>query len=173
MRAGLAAEFATAGDLLLAARELRRAGYRALDAFTPHPVHHLDDALGLRRSPLNWIVLPLGLGGAGLGFFIMWWCNAHSYAINVGGRPPFSIPAFMPITFESGVLAAAVSAFVVLFWTLGLPRLAHPLFNVDGFERASIDRFWLAVGERDPRLDLERTPLELRRLGALRVAPFG
>ncbi|HZS37045.1 MAG TPA: DUF3341 domain-containing protein [Polyangia bacterium] len=173
MRSGLAAEFATADDLMIAVEKLRRLGYRRLDAFTPHPVPGLDEVLELGRSRLNWLIFPLGLGGAALGFFIMWYCNAHSYPINVGGRPPFSIPAFIPITFESGVLASAVSGFVILFVALGLPGLTHPLFKVDGFERASVDRFWLAVDERDERLDLARTPLELRQCGAARVAPFG
>jgi Alternative complex III, ActD subunit len=173
MRSGLAAEFTSAGALVAAAARLRALGYRELDAFTPHPVHGLDEALALGRSRLNWIVFPLGMGGAIGGFFIMWYCNAWSYAINVGGRPPFAIPAFIPITFESGVLAAAVSAFVILLGAIGLPRLAHPLFQVDGFERATVDRFWLAVGDKDPRLELARTANELRAMGAARVAPFG
>jgi hypothetical protein len=113
------------------------------------------------------------MSGAVGGFLIMWYCNAWSYPINVGGRPPFAIPAFIPITFESGILAAGVTGFVALFWTIGLPSLAHPLFRVDGFERASVDRFWLAIDVRDAALDLRRTPDELRAFGAVRVASFG
>lgn len=173
MRSGLAAEFVSANDLLIAVQELQRLGYRDLDAFTPHPVQGLEEVLALGRSRLNWLVFPLGMGGAFFAFWLQWYCNAYSYPLNVGGRPPFGWITNIPITFETGVLATSVCAFVALFWTLGLPHLTHPLFAVDGFERASLDRFWLAIGEHDPELDATRTPDELRRLSAIRVAPFG
>lgn len=173
MRSGLAAEFSTPDDLLLALQQLQRVGYRDLDTFTPFPIEGVPEVLGLGRSRLNFVVFVLGLSGAIGGFFLMWYCNAWSYPLNVGGRPPFSIPAFIPITFETGVLVSGLTAFFVLFLTIGLPYLSHPLFAVDGFERASVDRFWLAVGESDPKLDAARTTDELRHLGAARVAPFG
>ena len=173
MRAGVAAEFTTADDLMIAVQKLRRAGYRDLDAFTPHPVPGLEEVLELGRSRLNFLVFVIGMGGAIGGFFLMWYCNAWSYPIDVGGRPPFAIPAFIPITFESGVLAAGVGAFVVLFWTLGLPALTHPLLRLEGFERASIDRYWLVVGARDEKLDPHRTADELRAFGAVYVTRFG
>jgi hypothetical protein len=173
MRAGMAAEFATADALLLAIQELQRAGFRRLDAFTPHPVAELEDVLLLGRSRLNWVVFPLGIGGALFAFWLQAYCNAYSYPINVGGRPPFAWVSNIPITFETGVLATAVSVFVALFWTIGLPSLAHPLFAVDGFERASVDRFWLAIAADDAALDGAATARTLRGLGALTVARFG
>ena len=173
MRAGLAAEFDSADALMLAVQKLKRAGYCDLDTFTPYPVPGVEEVLGLGRSRINWIVFPLGMGGALGGFALMWYCNAWSYALNVGGRPAFAIPAFIPITFESGVLGSSLVAFFALFLVTGLPRLTHPLFAVEGFERASLDRFWLAVGAADPQLSRERTADELRALGATRVAPFG
>jgi hypothetical protein len=173
MRSGLAAEFDSIDELLVAIQQLQRWGYRLLDAHTPRPVPELSEVLELPRSRLGFVVCAAGMGGAAVGFFIMWYCNAWSYPINVGGRPAFAVPAFIPITFESGVLAAGTTAFVALLWRLGLPRLAHPLFRVDGFARASVDRYWLVIGDGDDALDPERTPGELRALGALRVAPFG
>jgi hypothetical protein len=173
MRAGLAAEFGNADELMIAIQELQRQGYHDLDAFTPHPVGGLEELLLLGRSRINWIVFPLGMGAALGGFFLMWYCNAWSYPINVGGRPDFAIPAFIPITFESGVLGSSLVAFFALFLVTGLPRLTHPLFAVDGFQSASIDHFWLAIGAGDARLELERTADELRQLGAARVQPFG
>jgi hypothetical protein len=113
------------------------------------------------------------MGAAVGGFFIMWYCNAWSFPINVGGRPPFAIPAFIPITFESGVLGSSLVAFFALWLLTGLPRLVHPIDLVDGFERASLDRFWLAIDDADAALSYETTPDELRGLGALRVSPFG
>ena len=173
MRAGLAAEFGSADDLLIAIEQLRRLGYRELDAFTPHPIEGLEDVLALGRSRLNWVVFPLGMGGAIFAFWLQWYCNAYSYPLNVGGRPPFGWITDIPITFETGILATSLSAFIGLFWTIGLPHLTHPLFEVDGFERASVDRFWLAIAADDAALDGVNTVEELARLHALRTASFG
>jgi hypothetical protein len=173
MRSGLAAEFLTADDLLIAVQHLWRRGYRRLDAFTPHPIEGLEEVLRLGRSRLNWAVFPLGMGGAIFAFWLQWYCNAYSYPLNVGGRPPFGWITDIPITFETGVLATSLCIFVGLFWTLGLPNFTHPLFDVDGFDRASIDRFWLVIADDDTELDRARTTDELRALHAASVTPFG
>ncbi len=97
--------------------------------------------------------------GAVFGYLLQWWCNGKSYPINVGGRPLNSIPAFIPISFESAVLASTLAGFVSMLWFSGLPRLSHPMFSVNGFDRATVDRFWVAVDSRDPRFDeLARPP---------------
>ena len=83
------------------------------------------------------------------------------------------MPAFIPITFESGVLFASFASFFGVFAACGLPRLHHPLFEVEGFERASHDRYFLAVGTEDPRFDLALTRADLEDTNPLRVAPFG
>jgi hypothetical protein len=173
MRAGVAAEFVSANDLLVAVQKLWDEGYRQLDAFTPHPIEGLEEILYLGRSRLNWLIFPLGMAGAAFAFWLQWYCNAWSYAINVGGRPPYEWVTNIPITFETGVLATSLIGFVALFWSIGLPNLTHPLFSVDGFDRASVDRFWLAIDEHDPQLDGERTAERLRELLAVRVTPFG
>jgi hypothetical protein len=173
MRAGLAAEFLSANDLLVAVQKLWEDGYRRLDAYTPHPVEGLEEVLHLGRSRLNWIVFPLGMAAAIFAFWLQWYCNAWSYPINVGGRPPFAWITNIPITFETGVLGTSVIGFIALFWTIGLPNLTHPLFDVDGFDRATVDRFWLAIDFDDPQLDRAHTTEELMRLAALRVTPFG
>ncbi len=170
MRTGLLAEFDGPDALLHAVRHLRARGYKRLDAFTPYPVRGVEQAMGLPRSRINWIVFPIAMAGAGLGYLIQLFCNAHDYPINVGGRPLFSLPAFIPITFETGVLTASIGGVLVLLLLCRLPELHAPVFDVDGFARASIDRFWLGVDDHDPlfdRLDLERS---FHDLGALRVA---
>jgi hypothetical protein len=165
MRSGIAAEFADADTLLIAIQKLREKGLK-MDAYTPHPILELEDVLGLGRSRINWMVFPLGIGGAIFAFLLQTWCNAVDYPINIGGRSLYSWATNIPITFETGILATGLSAIFILFVVLGFPSLTHPLFKVDGFERASLDRFWLTVqGEIDPA--------ELVRLGALRAVPFG
>jgi hypothetical protein len=173
MRAGLAAEFTRADALEHAAAELVRRGYRELDAFTPRALPELDEILGLRRSLLDWAVAPFAFAAAGGAFWLQAWCNAVDYPLNVGGRPELATPAFIPITFELGVLATGLSSLLLLLWRIGLPRLAHPLFAVDGFERATVDRYWLAIDASDPYLDARRSAEELLALGAERVVPFG
>ncbi len=97
---GILAEFATPADLYHACERVRDAGFTRWDAHTPFPVHGLDKAMGLRRSPLPWIVLVMALTGAALGFGLQWWVHASAYPLVISGKPYFSWPAFIPITFE-------------------------------------------------------------------------
>jgi hypothetical protein len=169
MRTGLLAEFGTPEEMLHAIHDLRGRGYRRLDAFTPYPVPGVERALDLRRSPLTWIVFPIAMLGAGLAYLVQLWCNAYDYPINVGGRPLHSAPAFIPITFESGVLVASLAGVFLFLLLSGLPRLYAPVADVEGFERASIDRFWVGVDDRDPQFLAGELERELRELGALSV----
>ncbi|HVY46062.1 MAG TPA: DUF3341 domain-containing protein [Minicystis sp.] len=170
MRAGLVAEFATAEDLARAIRGMRKKGYRDLDAFTPFPVRDVEDALGLRRSMLTWLALPFAVAGGLAAYLIQFGTNARDYPLDVGGRPLHSVAAFVPITFEMTVLCCGLAALVILLALCGLPELYSPIFDVPGFERASVDRFFLGVDERDPLFDRDRGERELVELGALSVA---
>ena len=148
MKAGLLAEFETPEALLAAVEELHRRGYRVLDAFTPYPVHGLEQALRLPRSKLPWLVLPFALGGGGGCYGLQAYLNGWDYPLDVGGRPPHSAPAFIPISFEMMVLATALGGLVIFLALCKLPELHHPIFEVEGFERASQDRFWLGIDGR-------------------------
>lgn len=170
IRPGCLAEFSTADDLLRAIRTLHARKYRRLDAYTPYPVEGLHEALNLSRSWIDWLVFPLAFGGAGLGYIIQWYVNGVSYPLNVGGRNLYAWPAWIPITFESGVLAGGVGAFVLFFLLARLPRLWQPIFDVEGFESASNDRFWLAIDQREVSVLPETELGLLRSLGASRVA---
>lgn len=160
------AEFETSGGLLDAVAALVEHG--PLEAFTPFPIRELEETIGHPRSRIPLYVLVAGLGGATYAFLFQWWANAFNYPLDVGGRPLFSAPAFIPITFEGGVLAGSLTAFFSFLGFCGLPRLWHPLNEIEGFERASIDRFFLKVG---PGGDLPRERIEeiLRRAGAIRI----
>jgi hypothetical protein len=173
MQDGLLGEFSDTTALRRAAERLREQGYRLLDAYSPYPVPGLEAALGMRRSPLTLMVFPIATTGGALAYLVMWFANAYAYPLNVGGRPAHAIPAFVPITFEMTVLSAGLSALFLVFLLSRLPRLSHSLFDVEGFERASIDRHFLAVDERDPKFDPASTELDLKEAGALRVVPFG
>lgn len=149
-RTWMMGEFTTPDALLDAARKVRALGFTDVDTYSPYPLHGADEALGLRRSRVPLVVLAGGLAGATLGYFMQYWMNAVDYAINVGGRPLNSPPQYLPITFECGVLLAALSAFFgLLFGFLRLPQPYHPVFEVESFRRASVDRFWLSVASTE------------------------
>ena len=166
---GVLGEYKDPRTLLKAITELRARGYRLLDAFVPYPVKGLEEALALKRSRLNYLNWSAGAIGAAFAFWLQWLVNHRLFPLNIGGRPSFAIPAFIIVTFETMVLFAGVTAFVGLIWVCRLPRLAHPLFRVEGFESATLDGFWLGVSIEDREFDPERTEDHLRELGAARV----
>lgn len=154
---GWMAGFASPEALCEAARRVHEAGYVRIDAFTPFPVEGLAATLGRDRTRLPLAVLAGGALGAATGFFMQWWANLYDYPLDVGGRPHNSWPSFIPVTFELGVLGAALTAFFGLLAANRLPRLHHPVFDVPGFQLASRDRFFLAVFADDPRFDARAT----------------
>ena len=155
---GLLAEFAGPDELIAAADAVRQAGYKRTDAFSPFPVHHLAEALGLRKTRVAMLVLIGGIFGALLGFFMQWYSSKHMYPFMVGGKPLNSWPAFIPITFEMTVLCAAFAAVLGMLGLNGLPQPYHPLFNVKSFaEHASRDRFYIAIESNDPKFNLDDT----------------
>jgi hypothetical protein len=135
---------------LTAARELRDRGHTDLDAYSPFPLEDSEEALGLRPSPLPRLVAAGGFAGAASGYLLQYYCNAVSFPINIGGRPPHSPPSFIPITFECAILFGAFAAFFGVLTLVRLPRLHHPVFEAPGFDRASIDRCWLSASTGDP-----------------------
>jgi hypothetical protein len=162
------AEFRQEAALFAAARRLRELGHRRLDAYSPVPLHGAEEALGMRRSIVPLIALVAGVAGATGGYVMQWWMNGVDYALNVANRPPHSPPANIPITFESGILVSALAIVIGLIVLSGLPRLHHPVFEVEGFRTASIDGLWLSVEvKRDDEVPVAR---ELDRLGARQVS---
>jgi hypothetical protein len=166
---GMLAEFASPGDLYHACEGVRDAGFTRWDAHTPFPVHGLDRAMGLKRSPLPWIVLAAGLTGATLGFVLQAWVHTSAYPLVISGKPYFSWPAFIPITFELSILFAALGAVFGMFGLNRLPMHHHPLFRSKVFERATDDAFFVSIESWDPRFDPSTTRTLLESLGARRV----
>lgn len=150
---GLIAEYDTPEQLLVAAEAARKAGYTRMDAYTPHPVEGLDDALGLAPTRLGFVVLAMGLAGAAAGYGMMWYAANVFYPLNIGGRPLHDWPTYVVITFEVTVLLAAFTAGLFMLARNGLPRPYHPVFNAPGFDRATRDGYYLCVEAVDPRFD--------------------
>jgi hypothetical protein len=166
---GVLARFSGPQELYRACERVRDAGYRKWDAHTPFPIHGLDAAMGLRQSGLSWIVLVLGLGGAAGGMLLQWWISAVAYPLVISGKPFFSWPAFVPVTFELGVLGGALGAVFGMFGLNKLPMLHHPLFNSEQFERFSDDGFFISIEAWDRKFDADTTTRFLREIGATDV----
>ena len=167
---GLMAEFATPTALVAAAERARLEGYRRMDAYSPYPVEELSEALGLPRTRVPLVTLIGGiLGGIG-GYGLEYWTQVIAYPMNIGGRPFHSWPHFIPVTFETTVLGAALSCFVGMWVMNNLPQPYHPVFNVPAFARASRDRFFLCIEATDPKFDRQATERFLGSLHAVGVS---
>jgi hypothetical protein len=166
---GILAEFATGDELAAATRKAYADGYRRMDTYSPYPVADACDALGFPKSEMATIMMIGGFTGAFAGFFMEYWCNTYGYTLNIGGRPWFSWPSFIPICFEMMVLTTALSGLFGLISLCGLPRLNHPLFAIPEFDRATKDRFFLCIEAEDPRFDVHRTKEFANSLGAVSV----
>ncbi|HEV7644548.1 MAG TPA: DUF3341 domain-containing protein [Pyrinomonadaceae bacterium] len=154
---GLLAEFNTPTELVEAARKTREAGYTRTDAFSPFPIHEMDEALGIKRSILSFLIFGGGLlgllGGLGMQVYLM----GVEYPLNVGGRPYLSWPSFIPITFECTILLASATAVFGMLFLNGLPQPYHPVFNVPRFALASREKFFLVIETTDPNFKYEET----------------
>jgi hypothetical protein len=166
---GLMAEFAEHDRLVDAAREAYTGGYRKMDAYTPFPVDGLAEALGYKRSPVPVFTFLGGAAGGLGGYFMEWYSMARLYPLNVGGRPLNSWPNFIPVVFEMTVLIASLTTLVSMLILNRLPEPHHPVFNLPGFERASIDRFFLCIETEDPQFELRGTRRFLENLKPIQV----
>ena len=173
MKRGLVAEYADADALLVAIRVVRSRGYTALEAFTPFPVHGLDDALGARRSPLS-IAAALGaVGGAAGAYALQWLLVGYLYPLDVGAHPPHMPLPFLIITIEMGFLFGGLSVFFACLFAARLFRLWDPVCEVPGFESATRDGFWLAVSADDPMWNGREVETVIHGTGPRTLHGFG
>ncbi len=154
---GLMAEFDDPTSLVAAAGRAHGEGYRCMDAYSPFPIEELHEALGSHHTRLPLIVLVGGLCGCIGGYALQYWSSVIEYPLNIGGKPLHSWPAFIPVTFECTILAAALSCVLGMLALNGLPMPYHPVFNLPRFALASRNRFFLCIEATDPKFDLEAT----------------
>ena len=165
---GLMAEFDSPHAIYEAAHKVRDRGYRWWDCHTPFPVHGLDKAMGVKPTILPIIVFFGGLTGTCVGFLLQWFTNATSFDIwalvwvrgydfFISGKPMVSLPAWIPVMFETTILLSALTATFGMLLLNGLPRLYHPVFRSRRFHRATNDRFFIVIESRDPRFERAET----------------
>jgi hypothetical protein len=166
---GLLVQFDEADELIAAAQKTHAEGYTRAEAYSPYPIEELAEALEFRNTGIPKVFLIGGIVGGCTGFGLQYWCSAIAYPINVGGRPFNSWPAFIPVTFEMTILFSALCGVLGMLALNGLPRPHHPLFAIEQFDRATVDKFFLLILARDPQFHPAKTRSFLESLGAEEV----
>ena len=166
---GLLAEYDTPGELMEGAEQIRDAGFTKWDCYTPFPVHGLDKAMGIRMTILPWIVFLGGVGGLAGGILLQWWANTHHWPWLVSGKPFFSLPANIPIAFETTILASVFTAFLGMWALNKLPTWWHPFFKKDRFLQVTDDKFFIGVQAEDDAFDEDETRAILSGTGATAI----
>ncbi|HWD41361.1 MAG TPA: DUF3341 domain-containing protein [Fimbriimonas sp.] len=167
---GLVAEFTSPEALMDAAEAAREAGYKKMDAYSPFPIHGLSEAIGFSDKKVPWTVFFCGLCGCFIGYSLEWYTAVIDYPLNVGGKPLNSLPAFIPPAYECTILLASFGAFFGMLAYNGLPKPYHSIFNTPGFQRASQDRFFLAIEVKDPKYDAVKTRTFMEGLSPINVS---
>ncbi len=162
---GMAGLFDDADALLRAADLVRREGYSKWDCHTPYPVHGLDDAMGIRPSPIPYVCLTAGFVGVGVALAMQGWMSAVDYPVRIGGKPLFSWPAFVPITFELFVLFAALATMGAVLFFCKLLRWHSPLHDSDIMQEVTSDRFCIVLEAKDSLFTQDRARALLERAG--------
>src|SRR5262245_23852503 len=164
----LLAEFTEPDSARSACVELRARGHKRIQTYSPHPLLHSESEEGARWLKLGVVVFLVAVLAGAIGYAVQWYTNAVSYPLNIGGRPANAVIGFVIPMVESVILLGGITAFVGLLVSLRLPRLWQPVFEIDGFERASVDRYWVAVALKSSA-DAIRTTSLLQALHPLRI----
>lgn len=163
---GVIGDFDSPEALLRAIRTARTAGYTKLEAYTPFPIHGIDDAMGEPRSPLGKIVIGCALVGLTLAVLLQWWTGAVDYPLIIAGKPLFAVEPSIPIMFELSVLLGAFGAVIGMFALNKLPTYYHPAFNFSRWAGATNDRFLLAIEAGDPKFNAQEIRVLMESLGS-------
>jgi mono/diheme cytochrome c family protein len=162
--------FDTPNALMQAIPKARAARLGTVEAYTPYPIHGIDEALGLRRSPLGGMVLVMGVLGAVTALGFQYWISAIDYPIITGGKSAGSWEAFIPIMFEVTVLFATFTAGLGMLFLLNkLPFFGHPVLSSKAISGITRDRYALALEAEDESFDSAAAAQVLRDAGALEI----
>ena len=158
--------------LIGAATKVRDAGYTSWDCHTPYPLHGLDDAMGLKPSPMPYITLGAGGVGAALAMLMQWWMSASDYPVRIGGKPLFSWPAFVPITFELFVLFAALATMGGMIFLTKLGSWASPLHDNDVMREVTTSRLGVVLDAGDAKFSEDGARALLEQTGCQDIRPL-
>jgi hypothetical protein len=166
---GLGAEFSSAAALLEAAKKIYAHGFKKWDVYSPFPIHGMDHAMGFKRSRVSLFSLIGGFTGLTTAFVLIYYTSALNYPLIVQGKPYFALEPSLPIFFELTILLTAFGTILGLLLLTLLPRLHHPVFNWDRFQRATDDGFFLVLEVTDPKFDPTASRLLLQGVGGTHI----
>lgn len=162
---GLLARFEDPTGLLAAAHKAREAGYKRFDCHSPFPIHGMDEAMGMKRSPLGFLIGIMGLIGLVGITILIWWISTVGYPLVISGKPLFSYQAFVPVIFAVTILFAALTATFGMMGLNRLPKLFHPLFSSRQFNRVADDGFFISIEAEDQDFSIDKTTSFLQSIG--------
>lgn len=162
---GIAGIWLDEAGILKAARKTRESGFQKFEAISAYPIHGMEEACGIKRSWIPYVTFVAALVGLGGGLALTWWTSAVNWAVNVGGKPFFSLPAFVPIMFELTILFAALCSVGALFVACRIPRMDPPIIDPD----LSSHKFAIFIPHNDVGYDEARIEKMFKDLGATEI----
>lgn len=162
---GTAGIFLDEDTVVNAARKVRESGFSKFDAISPYPIHAMEEACGIKRSPIPYVTFVAGVIGLIAGLALTYYTSVIDWPINVGGKPLFSLPAFIPIIFELTVLFAALCSVGAFFYLCGMPKVDPPVIDKD----LTCHKFAIFIPENETGYNSERVEKMLTELGAVEI----
>ena len=161
---GIAGIWSNEHKMTQAARQVRT-HFKKFQAISPFPLHGIDEAMGIKRSWIPWVTFVMGLMGCLLGVWFTWWTSSVDWPLIIGGKPMWSLPAFIPIIFELTILFAALSSVAALIFVCGMPAVDPPVIDPD----LSSHKFALFISQNEPGFDFKQVETLFKELGAENV----
>lgn len=164
-QSGLAAIFENENQVVAAAKKTKEMGFKKFEAISPYPIHGMEEACGIKRSWIPYVTFTAALIGLAAGTWLTWWTSAVNWPLNVGGKPMFSLPAFIPIIFELTILFAALSSVGALFYACGIPKIDPPVIDPD----LTCHKFALFIPTDDVGYNEQKVSEMFKTLGAAEI----
>ena len=152
--------------ILHAVPEIRKAGIKIMEVYSPFPIHGLDEALGHPRTRIGIAAFLFGLTGCICALVLTTWTMSIDWPMIIGGKDAFSLPNYIPVTFELTVLFTAFGMVGTFLVTNGLGPNAKPA----GFDLRSTDnKFVMAIDLAKNKLSEAEIEKILKESGAEEV----
>jgi hypothetical protein len=151
--------------LFPAVKNVRKAGYKIHDVYTPFPVHGLDHALGLRETSIHTAGFIYAITGTTTALSFISWVFTKDWPLNIGGKPHFALPAWIPIMFELTVLFAAVGMVLTFCYLCQL----SPFVKKHHFSARSTDDHFVMVVECTEKTNENELQSFLQNAGAIDI----
>jgi hypothetical protein len=163
--------FETPDQIIHAAETVADAGYKKFDVFTPYAVHGMDEAMKIRDTKIGWVSFLAGVTGTMSALLMIGWMMGVNYKNIIGGKPFFSIPPSIPITFELTVLFSAIATALALFFLFNkLPEISNPLHDTEFMRHASTDKFGIIIEAADKKFEENEVKALFEKLGTCEVS---